>query len=84
MYIHMCVCMSILIDMCHLTCLPDSDSGVVPGPTMALPRAASPLTTSPVTPSPPGATPIPSQTPPPGDDNEPVNVTITVKATGSQ
>lgn len=84
MYIHMYI--HILIDICHLTCLPDSDSGVVPGPTMALPRAASPLTTSPVTPSPPGATPIPSasQTPPPGDDNEPVNVTITVKATGSQ
>ncbi|XP_033491763.2 V-set and immunoglobulin domain-containing protein 10-like 2 [Epinephelus lanceolatus] len=38
-----------------------------PGPTMALPRAASPLTTS--------------QAPPPGE--EPVNVTITVKATGS-
>ncbi|XP_042355238.1 V-set and immunoglobulin domain-containing protein 10-like 2 [Plectropomus leopardus] len=38
-----------------------------PGPSMALPRAASPLTTS--------------QAPPPGE--EPVNVTITVKATGS-
>nr|XP_029136843.1 V-set and immunoglobulin domain-containing protein 10-like 2 [Labrus bergylta] len=39
------------------------------GPTMALPRASSPLTTTPV--------------PPPGDDNEPVNVTITVQAIGS-
>lgn len=47
---------------------------------MALPRAASPIPTSPQ-----GATPTPSvsQTPPPGDDNEPVSVTITVKATGS-
>ncbi|XP_028451733.1 V-set and immunoglobulin domain-containing protein 10-like 2 [Perca flavescens] len=49
-----------------------------PGPTMALPRAASPLTTSPAS-----ATPTTSQAPPPGDDNEPVSVTITVKATGS-
>ncbi|XP_073336040.1 V-set and immunoglobulin domain-containing protein 10-like 2 [Pagrus major] len=49
-----------------------------PGPTMALPRASSPLTTSP-----PSATPTTSQPPPPGDDNEPVSVTITVKATGS-
>ncbi|XP_070700310.1 V-set and immunoglobulin domain-containing protein 10-like 2 [Pempheris klunzingeri] len=47
-----------------------------PGPTMALPRAASPLTTSP-----PSATT--SQAPPHGDGDEPVNVTITVKATGS-
>ncbi|XP_068572706.1 V-set and immunoglobulin domain-containing protein 10-like 2 [Cebidichthys violaceus] len=49
-----------------------------PVPTMALPRAASPLTTSPLS-----ATPTSSQAPPPGDDNEPVSVTITVKATGS-
>ncbi|XP_056254332.1 V-set and immunoglobulin domain-containing protein 10-like 2 isoform X1 [Seriola aureovittata] len=42
-----------------------------PGPAMALPRAASPLTTP------------TSQAPSPGDDNEPVSVTITVKATGS-
>lgn len=48
-----------------------------PGPTMALPRAASPLTAS------PRATPTPGQAPPSGDDNEPVSVTITVKATGS-
>ncbi|KAK5858482.1 hypothetical protein PBY51_002617 [Eleginops maclovinus] len=41
------------------------------GPTMPLPRAASPLSTSQASP------------PPPGDDNEPVSVTITVKATGS-
>ncbi|KAK5887514.1 hypothetical protein CesoFtcFv8_016113 [Champsocephalus esox] len=41
------------------------------GLTMPLPRAASPLA--------PSKTPSPS----PGDDNEPVNVTITVKATGS-
>ncbi|XP_068456267.1 V-set and immunoglobulin domain-containing protein 10-like 2 [Clinocottus analis] len=49
-----------------------------PGPTMALPRAASPLTTTPRS-----ATPIPtaSQAPAPGEDNEPVSVTITV--TGS-
>ncbi|XP_069577958.1 V-set and immunoglobulin domain-containing protein 10-like 2 [Brachyistius frenatus] len=50
-----------------------------PGPTMAFPRAASPLTTSPTS-----ATPTTtSQAPPPGDDNEPVSVTITVKATSS-
>ncbi|XP_044226798.1 V-set and immunoglobulin domain-containing protein 10-like 2 isoform X1 [Thunnus albacares] len=49
-----------------------------PGPTMALPRASSPLTTSP-----PSAPPTISQAPPPGDDDEPVSVTITVKATGS-
>ncbi|XP_051256243.1 V-set and immunoglobulin domain-containing protein 10-like 2 [Dicentrarchus labrax] len=49
-----------------------------PGATMALPRASSPLTTSPLS-----ATPTTSQAPPPGDDNEPVSVTITVKATGS-
>ncbi|TKS82991.1 V-set and immunoglobulin domain-containing protein 10-like 2 [Collichthys lucidus] len=50
-----------------------------PSPTMALPRASSPRTTSPTS-----ATPTTtSQAPPPGDDNEPVNVTITVKATGS-
>ncbi|KAM9349045.1 V-set and immunoglobulin domain-containing protein 10-like 2 [Symphorus nematophorus] len=49
-----------------------------PGPSMALPRASSPLTTSPQS-----ATPATSQAPPPGDDNEPVSVTITVKATGS-
>lgn len=49
-----------------------------PGPTMALPRAASPLTASPLS-----ATPTPGQAPPSGDDNEPVSVTITVKATGS-
>ncbi|XP_053297543.1 V-set and immunoglobulin domain-containing protein 10-like 2 [Pleuronectes platessa] len=49
-----------------------------PGPTMALPRAASPLTASPMS-----ATPSASQGPPPGDDNEPVSVTITVNATGS-
>lgn len=48
------------------------------GATMALPRASSPLTTSPLS-----ATPTTSQAPPPGDDNEPVSVTITVKATGS-
>ncbi|KAK9536641.1 hypothetical protein VZT92_006407 [Zoarces viviparus] len=47
-----------------------------PIPTLALPRAASPLTTSPLS-----ATA--SQAPPPGDDNEPVSVTITVNATGS-
>ncbi|XP_055358069.1 V-set and immunoglobulin domain-containing protein 10-like 2 [Betta splendens] len=47
-----------------------------PGSSMALPRAASPLTT------PPSATPTASQPPPPGDD-EPVSVTITVKAAGS-
>ncbi|XP_075957581.1 V-set and immunoglobulin domain-containing protein 10-like 2 [Anarhichas minor] len=45
-------------------------------PTLALPRAASPLTTSPL-----NATA--SQAPLPGDDNEPVSVTITVNATGS-
>ncbi|KAM7374339.1 hypothetical protein PAMP_007005 [Pampus punctatissimus] len=44
-----------------------------PGPTMVLPRASSPLS----------ATPSIGQTPPSGDDNEPVSVTITVKATGS-
>ncbi|CAJ1063965.1 V-set and immunoglobulin domain-containing protein 10-like 2 [Xyrichtys novacula] len=40
-----------------------------PGPAMALPRASSPLPTA--------------QAPLPGGDNEPVNVTITVQATGS-
>ncbi|XP_028277984.1 uncharacterized protein LOC114446535 [Parambassis ranga] len=54
------------------------------GPALPIPRAASPLTTS----SPQSATPTPittttGQAPPTGDDNEPVNVTITVKATGS-
>ncbi|XP_054586488.1 V-set and immunoglobulin domain-containing protein 10-like 2 [Nothobranchius furzeri] len=49
-----------------------------PGPTVTIPRAASPLS---ATPSP--ATPTISHSPPPGDDNEPVSVTITVKATGS-
>ncbi|KAM3869182.1 V-set and immunoglobulin domain-containing protein 10-like 2 [Diretmus argenteus] len=48
------------------------------GPALALPRAASPLAASP-----PSAMPITDQAPPPGDDNEPVSVTITVKATGS-
>ncbi|XP_061902660.1 V-set and immunoglobulin domain-containing protein 10-like 2 [Entelurus aequoreus] len=43
-----------------------------PGPTLALPRASSPLNTSPTA----------GQAPPTGD-NEPVNVTITVNATGS-
>ncbi|KAM4620928.1 V-set and immunoglobulin domain-containing protein 10-like 2 [Polymixia lowei] len=42
-----------------------------PGPAMPLPRAASPLS----------ATPVTGQPPPPED--EPVSVTITVKATGS-
>ncbi|XP_056140207.1 V-set and immunoglobulin domain-containing protein 10-like 2 [Lampris incognitus] len=45
-----------------------------PGPALALPRAASPLSATP--------TASHGQAPPP-DDNEPVNVTITVKATGS-
>ncbi|KAL6098613.1 uncharacterized protein ACO6RY_17709 [Pungitius sinensis] len=49
-----------------------------PAPAMALPRAASPLTTS------PRSAPLnTSQAPHPGDDNEPVSVTITVNATGS-
>ncbi|KAK2879628.1 hypothetical protein Q8A73_023440 [Channa argus] len=48
------------------------------GSSIALPRAASALTTSPLS-----ATPTASQSPAPGDDNEPVSVTITVKATGS-
>ncbi|KAM3601104.1 uncharacterized protein V6R79_007685 [Siganus canaliculatus] len=52
------------------------------GPTLALPRASSPLTISPLSAT-SAATPSPSQAPPLGDDNEPVNVTITVKATGS-
>ncbi|XP_044079276.1 V-set and immunoglobulin domain-containing protein 10-like 2 isoform X2 [Siniperca chuatsi] len=47
-----------------------------PDPTMALPRASSPLTTSP-------RSATTSQAPPPEDNNEPVSVTITVKATGS-
>ncbi|XP_038565576.1 V-set and immunoglobulin domain-containing protein 10-like 2 [Micropterus salmoides] len=47
-----------------------------PGPTMAIPRASSPLTTSPGS-----AIPTISQAPPPGDDNEPVSVTITVNVT---
>ncbi|KAG7516940.1 V-set and immunoglobulin domain-containing 10-like 2 [Solea senegalensis] len=51
------------------------------GPSMALPRAASPLTISPMSAT-PSSSPS-SHAPPPGDDNEPVNVTITVKATGS-
>ncbi|XP_029375668.1 V-set and immunoglobulin domain-containing protein 10-like 2 [Echeneis naucrates] len=45
------------------------------GPAMALPRAASPLSATPTTTT--------SQAPAAGVDNEPVNVTITVKATGS-
>ncbi|XP_038129832.1 V-set and immunoglobulin domain-containing protein 10-like 2 [Cyprinodon tularosa] len=50
-----------------------------PGPAVSIPRASSPLTTSHLS-----ATPTPSsQAPPPGEDNEPVSVTITVKATGS-
>ncbi|XP_020564510.1 V-set and immunoglobulin domain-containing protein 10-like 2 [Oryzias latipes] len=50
------------------------------GPVIAIPRAASPLTIPP-----PSATPSPTPTiqAPPTDDNEPVSVTITVKATGS-
>uniref|UniRef100_A0AAQ4S5C1 Ig-like domain-containing protein n=1 Tax=Gasterosteus aculeatus aculeatus TaxID=481459 RepID=A0AAQ4S5C1_GASAC len=49
-----------------------------PAPAMALPRAASPLNAS------PRSAPLnTSQAPPPGDDNEPVSVTITVNATGS-
>ncbi|XP_071754218.2 V-set and immunoglobulin domain-containing protein 10-like 2 [Centroberyx gerrardi] len=47
-------------------------------PAMAFPRAASPRPASPMS-----ATPTTGPAPPPGDDNEPVNVTITVKATGS-
>ncbi|KAM9847033.1 V-set and immunoglobulin domain-containing protein 10-like 2 [Aulostomus maculatus] len=50
--------------------------GGIGGPSMALPRAASPLT-------PAALSTTPGQAPPTGDDNEPVNVTITVKATGS-
>ncbi|XP_042069439.1 V-set and immunoglobulin domain-containing protein 10-like 2 [Haplochromis burtoni] len=49
------------------------------GPAMALPRASSPLTSSPVS----ATLTTTSQAPPSGDDNEPVSVTITVKATGS-
>ncbi|KAI3373652.1 hypothetical protein L3Q82_022243, partial [Scortum barcoo] len=49
-----------------------------PRPSMALPRASSPLTISPLS-----ATPTTGQASPPGDENEPVSVTITVKATGS-
>ncbi|MEQ2253704.1 hypothetical protein ILYODFUR_035110 [Ilyodon furcidens] len=50
-----------------------------PGPAISIPRASSPLTTSPLS-----AIPSPTiQAPPTGDDNEPVSVTITVKATGS-
>ncbi|XP_035482330.2 V-set and immunoglobulin domain-containing protein 10-like 2 [Scophthalmus maximus] len=49
-----------------------------PGPTLSLPRAASPLTTSTQS-----SAPTACQAPHPGDDNEPVSVTITVKATGS-
>ncbi|XP_053703692.1 V-set and immunoglobulin domain-containing protein 10-like 2 [Synchiropus splendidus] len=45
-------------------------------PALALPRAASPLTTPAQSATPPTAPPLP-----PGDD-EPVSVTITVKATG--
>ncbi|KAM4545574.1 V-set and immunoglobulin domain-containing protein 10-like 2 [Odontesthes bonariensis] len=52
----------------------DSGGSSSPGPTMAIPRAASPLSASPA---------ASSQAPPAGDDNEPVSVTITVKATGS-
>ncbi|XP_030009979.1 V-set and immunoglobulin domain-containing protein 10-like 2 [Sphaeramia orbicularis] len=47
------------------------------GPSMALPRASSPLTITPQS-----ATPS-AQAPPPGDDNDPVSVTITVKSIGS-
>ncbi|XP_076025252.1 V-set and immunoglobulin domain-containing protein 10-like 2 [Genypterus blacodes] len=47
-------------------------------PGLALPRAASPHAPAPVS-----ITPGSSQAPPTGDDDEPVNVTITVKATGS-
>lgn len=55
------------------------DGASLPGPTLVLPRASSPLTISPTS-----ATPTSSQAPPPGDDEERVNVTITVKATGPQ
>ncbi|XP_068601099.1 V-set and immunoglobulin domain-containing protein 10-like 2 [Brachionichthys hirsutus] len=56
----------------------DSGGSASPGPTIALPRASSPLTISPQS-----ATPTFSQAHPHGDDNDPVNVTITVKAVGS-
>ncbi|XP_022072060.2 V-set and immunoglobulin domain-containing protein 10-like 2 [Acanthochromis polyacanthus] len=52
-----------------------------PAPALALPRAASPLTTSPPSATP--SAPTTSQAPPAGEDDEPVSVTITVKATGS-
>ncbi|XP_034034296.1 V-set and immunoglobulin domain-containing protein 10-like 2 [Thalassophryne amazonica] len=52
--------------------LEDISASVRPGSAVALPRASSPLS----------ATPTTGQAPPTGDD-EPVNVTITVKATGS-
>ncbi|XP_068188196.1 V-set and immunoglobulin domain-containing protein 10-like 2 [Antennarius striatus] len=58
--------------------LEESGGSASPGPPITLPRASSPLTLSTQS-----ATPTISQAPPPGDDNEPVNVTITVKATGS-
>jgi hypothetical protein len=51
----------------------------LPVPAISLPRAASPIPTSP---PPEQDSPTNSQAPPTGDD-EPVNVTITVKATGS-
>ncbi|KAK0150265.1 V-set and immunoglobulin domain-containing protein 10-like 2 [Merluccius polli] len=50
-----------------------------PVPAISLPRAASPIQTTPTVGQ---DTPTASQAPPTGDD-EPVNVTITVKATGS-
>ncbi|XP_046876909.1 V-set and immunoglobulin domain-containing protein 10-like 2 [Hypomesus transpacificus] len=56
------------------------DLGPSPGPdpVMSSPRASSPRAQSPL-----GVSPATGQPPPPGDDNEPVNVTITVMATGS-
>lgn len=53
------------------------DGAFLPAPTLVLPRASSPLTISPKS-----ATPTPSQAPPSGDDDQHVNVTITVEATG--
>ena len=51
----------------------------IPVPAISLPRAASPIQTTPTVGQDP---PTASQALPTGDD-EPVNVTITVKATGS-
>lgn len=55
------------------------DGDFLAGPTLVLPRASSPLTISPKS-----ATPTTSQASPSADDDERVNVTITVEATGPQ